>query len=77
MAFSIRKIKIKALNDSKEVVAIICINSIVLTLLVVTEFGLHSHVEIYAALFSLCLFIEATLFNGIVFIPKVGSSTIN
>lgn len=72
MAFHTRKIKIKALNDSKEITAIIYINSIILTLLAVVEFGLHSSFnEVYAALFSVGIIIAASLFTGIIFIPKV------
>ena len=71
MAFHTRKVKIKALNDSKEIMAIIYINSIILALLTVTEFALKSYNDAYAALFGLSLLIEATLFLGLVFVPKV------
>ena len=71
MAFHTRKIKIKALNDSKEITATIYINSIILTLLIITEFGLQTYVDAYAALFGLALLVEATLFIGMVFVPKV------
>ena len=71
MAFHTRKIKIKALNDSKEIMVIIYINSIILSSLAITEFGLRSYVNAYAALFGLGLLVEATLFIGVVFIPKV------
>ncbi len=75
MAFHTRKIKIKVLNDSKEITAIIYINSIILVSLVITEFGLRAYNDAYAAVFGLALLIEATLFIGIVFIPKVCINT--
>ena len=71
MAFHTRKVKIKALNDSKEIMAIIYINSIILALLTVTEFALKPFNDVYAALFGLALLVEGTLFLGLVFIPKV------
>lgn len=71
MAFHTRHVNVRAFNESKEIAAIIYINSIVLVMLGVTEFVLeHSH-NAYAALFGLGLLIEATLFLGFTFIPKV------
>ena len=71
MAFHIRRVKIKALNDSKKIAAIIYFNSIILVILVVTEFALQHYHDVYAALFGLALLIEASLFLGVLFIPKV------
>ncbi len=71
MAFHTRKIKIKALNDSKEIAVIIYINSIILSLLVFVEFALNNYHEVYAALFGLALLVGATLFLTLLFIPKV------
>ena len=70
MAFHTRRIKVKALNDSKEIAVIIYINSIILTLLAVTQFALETY-DVYAAMFGLALLVDATLFLGLVFIPKV------
>ena len=71
MAFHTRRIKVKALNDSKEIAVIIYINSIILTLLAVTQFALETYDDVYAAMFGLALLVDATLFLGLVFIPKV------
>ncbi len=71
MAFHTRKIKIKALNDSKQITAIIYINSITLIVLAITEFSLQQNVDVYHAVVGLVLIVEATMFTGIVFIPKV------
>ena len=71
MAFHTRRVKVKALNDSKEITAIIYINSIILALLIVTEFALATYHNIYAATFGLALLIVASLFLGLMFIPKV------
>ena len=71
MAFHTRRVKIKALNDSKEIAIIIYINSITLSLLAFVEFALNSYHEVYAALFGLALMVGATLFLTLLFIPKV------
>ncbi len=62
MAFHTRRVKIKALNDSKEIAAIIYINSIILALLAVVEFALIRNHDAYTALFGLALLVEPTVF---------------
>lgn len=72
LAFHIRRVKIQALNDSKEIAAIIYINSIILTVLAITQFVLEQkYHNAHAALFGLALLVQPTLFLGILFIPKV------
>ena len=71
MAFHTRRVKIKALNDSKEIAVIIYINSITLALLVVVEFALYKYHDTYAALFGLALLVGATIFLTLIFIPRV------
>ena len=71
MAFHTRKVKIKALNDSKEIAVIIYINSITLSLLALVEFALNPYHEVYAVLFGLALLVGATLFLTLLFTPKV------
>ncbi len=71
MAFHTRKVKIKALNDSKAIAAIIYINSIVLVLMIVNSFVLEAYHNVHAALFGLASLVQATMFLGFLFIPKV------
>ena len=71
IAFHTRRVKIRALNDSKEIAAIIYINSIVLVLLAVVQLVLSDYHTAYTATVGLGLLIEGTLFLGLVFIPKV------
>ena len=71
MAFHTRKVKIKALNDSKEIAIIIYINSITLSLLALVEFALNVYHEVYAILFGLAVLVGATLFLILLFTPKV------
>ena len=71
MAFHVRRVNIKVLNDSKEIALIVYVNSIILTLLVVVEFALSEYHVVYSALFGLALLLEATVFLALIFIPKV------
>ena len=71
MAFHTRRIKIRVLNDSKEIAAIVYINSIILALLVVIDFTLSKYHEVHTALCGLGLLVEATVFLSLVFLPKV------
>ena len=71
MAFTTRKVNIKGLNDTKEIYAIIYINTLIITVLIVTEFVLKSHRDVYVVLYGLAIFAEATLFLALTFIPKV------
>ena len=74
MAFHIRRVRIQALNDSKEIAAIIYINTIILAVMAVSEFVLEKYHNVHAALFGLALIVQATLFLGILFIPKVNTT---
>ena len=71
MAFTTRKVNIRGLNDTKEIYAVIYINTLILTVLIVTEFALKMHREAYNSLFGLAVFAEACLFLGLTFFPKV------
>ncbi|XP_064393896.1 gamma-aminobutyric acid type B receptor subunit 2-like [Halichondria panicea] len=70
MAFTTRKVKVKGLNDTKELYTIIYINTVIITMLIVTEFALRSHRDVYVTLYGLAIFAGATLFLGLTFIPK-------
>ena len=71
MAFTTRKVNVKALNDTKENCIMIYINTIILVVLTVTEFAFRSSPTVYTAVFGLAIFLEASLFLGVVFVPKV------
>ena len=61
----------QGLNDTKEIYAIIYINTLIITVLIVTEFALKGHRDAYVTLYGLAIFAEATLFLALTFIPKV------
>ncbi len=67
----------KGLNDTKEIYTIIYVNTIIITILIVTEFVLKSYHVVYIALYGIAIFAEATLFLGMTFIPKVTIYTLS
>lgn len=71
LAFSIRKVKIKGLNDSKETSAIIYIASIILVVVMATSLALRGFINVSGTINSLCLSTASTVVLGLIFIPKV------
>ena len=71
LAFGIRKVKVKGLNDSLYIAAIIYITSILLVVIIVVSLLLNDHVNIYASALGACILIATTVILGLVFIPKV------
>ena len=71
LAFQTRKVKIPILNDSKFVAAIVYLSSIVLVALVLVAYALREYINISSAIFSGGILLLATIFLGLIFIPKV------
>ena len=71
LAFQTRKVRINVLNDSKSVTALIYISSIVLVVIVMITFILRGYINISAGLFYGGIILLATMFLGLIFIPKV------
>ncbi len=72
-AVSIRKVKIRGLNNTVYIIAAIYVTSIVTTVIIVSTYTLVELVNVYAVMFSLCLFIGTTVILILVFIPPVSS----
>ena len=70
-SFSIRKVKVKALNDAKYIAAAVYVTSIVTAVIIVSLYSLKAFLNLYAALFSLGFLIGTTVILVLVFIPKV------
>ena len=70
-SFSIRKVKVKGVNDAKYVAAAVYVTSIVTAVIFVSLYSLKTFVNLYAALFSLGFFIGTSVILVLVFIPKV------
>ena len=71
LAFKTRKVKIKALNDSKSVTTIIYTTSIVVAGLAIITFALNSFIVVTEILFSGGIILATTVFICFIFIPKV------
>ena len=71
LAFKIRKIEIKVLNDFKEISAIVHITAVIDVGLIIMIFVLSQYNDITLFLFSGGLLIIATVIVGFVYIPKV------
>ena len=70
-AFMTRKVKVKALNDSKQIAAIIYVTSL---LLIISVFGFWIgllYLNTSAAVFAAAQLVTASVFLGVLFIPKV------
>ena len=71
MAFHTRKVKVKGLNDTKEIFVLVYLNSIILVFSAVTDFALQSYHNPRVGLLSLAHTVSATLFLSLVIIPRV------
>ena len=70
-AISIRKVRIKGLNDAVYIIAAIYVTSIMTAVIVVSSYTLSEYVNVYATVFCLCFFIGTTVILGLVFISPV------
>ena len=73
-SFSIRKVKIKGLNDAKSIALAVYVTSIVTAVILVSFYSLKEYLNIYATLFCLGFFIGTTAILCLIFIPKVNHS---
>lgn len=71
LAFKTRKVKIKELNDSKSVAAIIYITSIVMASLMIITFASDGYIVVAETLFSGGIMLATAVFLGLTFVPKV------
>ncbi len=71
LAFQIRKVKVKGLNDAKYITGAIYVTSIILVLTIVSTYSLAESVNIYPLVFGLGLLVGTTAILVLVFIPKV------
>ena len=74
LAFQTRKVKVKVLNDAKQVTAIIYVTSVCVLLIIMTTFALGSFLNTSSAVFSFSIAAASTAFLILIFIPKVEQS---
>ena len=70
-SFSIRKVKIKGLNDAICIVIAVYVTSIVTAVTIFSFYTFKERLNVYTALFCLGLFIGTTAILCLIFIPKV------
>ena len=71
LAFSIRKVKVKGLNDTKYILAATYASSLVLAVIIISTYSLKDRLNIFEAVFSTGFFVGATSILVLVFGPKV------
>ena len=71
LAFSIRKVKVKVVNDSPYITFAIYVTSIVTAVIIVSTYSLKYFVNSYAVVFGLGLLIGTTVILLLVFVPIV------
>ena len=71
IAFKTRKVKVKVLNDYREIILATCISGIVLVLILVFTYTVTDRINLYSVLTSFGLFVAATAIMVLVFVPKV------
>ena len=71
LAFSIRKVKVKGLDDAKYIAAATYVTSIVLAVIIVATYSLKDFVNAFPTLFCTGFLIGTTFILGLVFVPKV------
>lgn len=76
-AFSIRKVKVKGLNDTKFIIAIVYVTSLATAVLIVAVYTLKTRINSFAVLFSTAFLIGTTTTLGLVFVPKVRIDNVN
>ena len=71
LAFQTRKVKVKVLNDSKYVAALVYISSIVLVVLALVTFTLGAYINVRELMFSGGVMVATTMLLVLIFVPKV------
>lgn len=70
-AFSIRKIKVKGLDDAKYIAFSVYITSLITAIVIVITYTLEDYINAYASIFCSGFFIGTTIILGLVMVPPV------
>ena len=74
LAFSIRKVKIKGLNDAKYVGAAVYVTSVMFAVIIVATYSLKDALNAFATLFCTGFLVGTTFILVIVFVPLVSQN---
>lgn len=73
LAIQTRKVKVKVLNDSKYIAALVYISSIVIVIIAIIRFTLTGYINVAEVFYSGGLILATTAFLCLTFIPKMVS----
>ena len=71
LAFAIRKVKVKGLDDAKYIGVTIYVTSIVLAVTIVATYSLKDVINGFSALFCTGFLVGTSVILGLVFVPQV------
>ena len=71
LAFQIRNVNIKGLNEAKEIRRIVYIASVILLVIMIENFVFSQYINIHAAVYGFGLTAGSLVVLGLTFIPKV------
>ena len=71
LAFKIRKIKIRGLNDSREVSIILYVTSVIMLVILVNNFAFGDYIDVDGFVYGFGLSTAVTVVLCLTFIPKV------
>ena len=71
LAFQIRKVKVKGLNDAKYTITVVYISTILSFVTLILSFTLSSNITIYVTVYGVGIWMSSTLVLAIIFAPKV------
>ena len=74
LAFKIRKVKIRGLNESREVSAILYITSTILAVMIVTTFAFGDYIDVDSFIFAVGLCTATTVVLVFTFVTKVSAT---
>ena len=75
LAFKIRKVKIRGLNESREVSAILYITSAILATMIVVTYAFADYIDVEAVVFGFGICTATSVVLGLTFGTKVKAST--
>jgi gamma-aminobutyric acid type B receptor len=71
LAFNIRKVKIRGLNDSREISAILYITTILTVIVATCNFLFGDYINVDGTVYGVCVCTSTTCVLAFIFVPKV------
>ena len=71
LAIHTRKVKVDAVNEAKEIHAIVYISTICIMIVGISFFTLDRYPNVYGSVIAVAVYVECFSFTGFIFVPKV------